>query len=211
RADLYSLGCTLYHLLAGAPPFPGGSLTEKLLKHQQAEPQPVEQLRPDAPAALAAVGRKLMAKRPADRHQTPGELAEALAPLCGGGVSSPGLAGAVAVPVARPVGGGASATAPLALRVAETALAGYVPPEATLATTPGVMLASEATVATPPTAPGSAKKRQRRLLAAAGAGLLLLLGLVVLLWPRGKRGGGDGPEEAKWPLDNLEPAEIGEV
>src|SRR5262249_59304986 len=130
-----SRGCPLYPRRPGPPPSPGGRLTEKLLKHQQAEPQPVEQLRSEVPAALAAVVRKLMAKRPADRHQTPGELAEALAPFCAGGVSSPGLAVAVAVPVAQPVGGGASATAPRALRVAETALAGFVPPGAAAAAT----------------------------------------------------------------------------
>ena len=79
RADLYSLGCTLYFLLTGRAPFPGGSLTEKLLKHQMDEPRPVEELRPETPPAVAAVVRKLMAKRPGDRYQTPAEAAAALA------------------------------------------------------------------------------------------------------------------------------------
>ncbi len=79
RADLYSLGCTLYFLLTGRAPFPGGSLTEKLLKHQMDEPRPVEELRPETPPAVTAVVRKLMAKRPADRYQTPAEAAAALA------------------------------------------------------------------------------------------------------------------------------------
>jgi formylglycine-generating enzyme required for sulfatase activity len=78
RADLYSLGCTLYFLLTGQVPFPGGTLGEKLLKHQLHQPVPVEQLRPDVPPSVAAVVRKLMAKKPADRFQTPAELAEAL-------------------------------------------------------------------------------------------------------------------------------------
>ncbi len=47
RADLYCLGCTFYYLLTGRVPFPGGTLTEKLLKHQLDEPRPVEQLRPE--------------------------------------------------------------------------------------------------------------------------------------------------------------------
>ena len=46
RADVYSLGCTLYHLLAGRAPFAGGSIAQKILKHQQAEPDPPDDQRP---------------------------------------------------------------------------------------------------------------------------------------------------------------------
>jgi serine/threonine-protein kinase len=80
RADVYGLGCTLHFLLTAAPPFPVGSLTQKLLWHQHNDPEPLEKLRPDLPPGLADVVRKMMAKRAADRHQTPGEAAEALAP-----------------------------------------------------------------------------------------------------------------------------------
>src|SRR5262249_47733006 len=78
RADLYSLGCTFYHLLTGRAPFPGGSLMEKLLKHRLEEPKPLELCRPDVPAGVAGVVRRLMAKSPEDRYQTPAELVEAL-------------------------------------------------------------------------------------------------------------------------------------
>jgi eukaryotic-like serine/threonine-protein kinase len=74
RADLYSLGCTLYFLLAGLPPFPGGSAVEKLLRHLHDEPEPLG----GVPPALAGVVRKLMAKDPARRYQTPAQLVEAL-------------------------------------------------------------------------------------------------------------------------------------
>ncbi len=78
RADLYSLGCTFYFLLTGRAPFPGGTLSEKLVKHQLDDPEPVEQVRPEVPAGVGAVIRRLMAKPPEDRYQTPGELAAAL-------------------------------------------------------------------------------------------------------------------------------------
>jgi formylglycine-generating enzyme required for sulfatase activity/tRNA A-37 threonylcarbamoyl transferase component Bud32 len=80
RADLYSLGCTFYYLLTGRPPFPGGSLTKKLLKHQFEMPEPVDQVRPEVPPPVACVVQRLMAKAPADRFQTPAELTEALMP-----------------------------------------------------------------------------------------------------------------------------------
>jgi serine/threonine protein kinase/WD40 repeat protein len=79
RGDIYSLGCTFYFLLTGRVPFAGGSLTEKLLKHQMSEPRALEEVRPDAPPGVAQVVRRMMAKKPADRYQTPAELATALA------------------------------------------------------------------------------------------------------------------------------------
>ncbi len=78
RADLYSLGCTLYFLLTGQPPFSGGTPTEKLIKHQMDSPPPVERLRADVPAWLNAVVERLLAKKPEHRFQTPAEAAEAL-------------------------------------------------------------------------------------------------------------------------------------
>jgi serine/threonine protein kinase len=79
RADIYSLGCTLYHFLAGQVPFPGSSFSEKARAHEEDEPPPLEERCAEAPAGLVLVVRRMMAKWPADRFQTAGELAEALA------------------------------------------------------------------------------------------------------------------------------------
>jgi serine/threonine-protein kinase len=79
RADIYSLGCTLYYLLTGRAPFASVTLAETLLKHQQGEPAPVAQFRQDVPPWVIAVLGKMMAKRPPDRYQTPAEVAAALA------------------------------------------------------------------------------------------------------------------------------------
>jgi serine/threonine protein kinase len=81
RADLYSLGCTLFYLLTGRVPFPGGTVLEKLFRHCYQEPTPVEQLRPGVPPELGSVVRQLMAKQPGNRYQTPAEAAEALRPF----------------------------------------------------------------------------------------------------------------------------------
>lgn len=83
RSDIYSLGCTLYHLLAGRPPFPGGTMTEKLLRHQQSTPDRLEDVNPTVPPALGDVVRTMMARQPRDRYQTPREAAAALAPFTG--------------------------------------------------------------------------------------------------------------------------------
>jgi hypothetical protein len=78
RSDLYSLGCTFYYLLTGRVPFPGGTWTEKLLRHQYDAPAPLRESAPAVPPALAAVVERLMAKAPTDRYATPATVARAL-------------------------------------------------------------------------------------------------------------------------------------
>jgi hypothetical protein len=79
RADIYSLGCTLYYLLTGHGPFPEGSALDKLAAHRERRPAPLSKLRGDVPADLVRVIERMMAKDPAHRYQTPAEAAEALA------------------------------------------------------------------------------------------------------------------------------------
>ncbi len=81
RADIYALGATMYFLLSGHPPFPNGTVSQKLLWHRTKDPTPIRSLRPEVPEELAAVLARMMRKDPATRYQTPGELVQALAPF----------------------------------------------------------------------------------------------------------------------------------
>jgi hypothetical protein len=81
RADIYSLGCTLYCLLAGRPPFAGATAMQIILAHMQEAPPPLDSVRPEIPPDLAALVARMLAKDPAQRPQTPKEVAEALLPF----------------------------------------------------------------------------------------------------------------------------------
>jgi serine/threonine protein kinase len=74
RSDIYSLGCTAYHMLAGQPPFAEGGLGERVFKHQTAPPVDIRRHNPAVSAAFWAVLQKMLAKKPEDRYQTPAEL-----------------------------------------------------------------------------------------------------------------------------------------
>jgi len=78
RSDLYSLGCTWYQMLTGSPPYPDGSVTNKLQAHAiKPIPDPRDK-NPRIPEGLTAVIRRMMAKKPEDRYQTPAELIDEL-------------------------------------------------------------------------------------------------------------------------------------
>jgi serine/threonine protein kinase len=79
RADIYGLGCTLYFLLTGHPPFVGGTLPQRLIMHRTQQPPSIRIDRPDAPIDLVAICEKMLAKRPEHRYQSALEAAEALA------------------------------------------------------------------------------------------------------------------------------------
>ncbi len=75
RADIYALGGVLYFCLTGHAPFPTGSVTERLLAHQQKTPQSILVDRPNTPEDLVAICQKMMQKNPDDRQQTTAEVA----------------------------------------------------------------------------------------------------------------------------------------
>ncbi|MCR4411286.1 MAG: protein kinase [Thermoguttaceae bacterium] len=78
RSDIYSLGCTLFYMLAGRPPFPEGTVLQKLLQHQGEEPPDVRRFRPDLPEEASRLVRRMMAKDPRRRFQSAAELTAAL-------------------------------------------------------------------------------------------------------------------------------------
>jgi len=81
RADIYSLGCTLYYLLAGHPPYPNMKLWDVLRAHRSLEAPRLHELRPEVPPDLSALVSRMMAKDPAQRFEQPALVAEALAPF----------------------------------------------------------------------------------------------------------------------------------
>jgi formylglycine-generating enzyme required for sulfatase activity/serine/threonine protein kinase len=166
RADLYSLGCTLYFLLAGVPPFQASSLYALLHAHQALEAPPLNGARADVPAELAAVVAKLLAKDPAQRYQQPAEVVEALAPFV-----QP-----VTKPLAVPAPAVSPGSRPDAATPAPVASASTVGTRVTITKAPEKAPAWQAQ---PPAAPWSGQ-----WLLVAGVALLLLA-VAVGLWAGG--------------------------
>jgi serine/threonine-protein kinase len=213
RADIYSLGCTLYFLLSSKVPFPGGTLAQKLRKHATAEPAP---LGDDGPAGVKAVLHKMMAKRPADRHQTPGEAAAALAPFCRGSPVAAAPLGApagrpVAVPLAdetRPAVLPVAVPAAVALPVAAPAPAAETVPPSGLDSVPSVWLSSPATALARLALAWRRLGHGGRYAVSGGAALVLMLLFVVPSFWKALPGKTDPGHDNRTALERLDPNDI---
>jgi serine/threonine-protein kinase len=102
RADIYSLGCTLYYLLTGRPPFNEGTLAQRIAKHQTQSPPSIYESRPDAPQALVDVCMRMMAKQPGARFQTASEVARTLGKWLAGRGKTVDSVSSGATPAPRP-------------------------------------------------------------------------------------------------------------
>jgi len=91
RADIYSLGGTMYYLLTGKSPFQDGSNAQKIIWHQVRHPKSLRVVRPDVPEDLLRVFERIIAKEPDRRYQTPLDLADALEPFTRGPIPAPTL------------------------------------------------------------------------------------------------------------------------
>jgi eukaryotic-like serine/threonine-protein kinase len=201
RADIYSLGCSLYFLLAGKAPFQGETLTQVLLQHQMEAAPPITS-RTDVPTRLNELLARMMAKAPDDRYQTPAEVAEALAPFCG---ESEGAAGEESVFAAI-------ADANNRKNRHENTIGGDG-----AAARPGRKNAMSATAA--PRIKNTKDSKRTQLLMAVGGGgvvLVLLIGLLVWLLTRpGAQTAPPGPDPKTSVADNKDkegkPKDVGAV
>ena len=78
RADLYGLGCTMYFLLTGQPPFPDGTIAQRIAKHQAQMPTDIRKIRPKCPGELEGICVKLLQKDPKFRYSSAAQTAEVL-------------------------------------------------------------------------------------------------------------------------------------
>jgi eukaryotic-like serine/threonine-protein kinase len=187
RSDIYSLGCVLYAMLAGAPPFSGDLAAAVLHQHVNSEPSSLRDAMPAVPPPLAGLVDRMLAKSPRDRPQSAGEVRDrlravldptALTVAMGGGVAPAAASGALAgAPGALAGAPGAQAGAPGAQAGASGAQAGG---SSALAGAP-----SPGTAPTRPLSPPRPRRTRRR-------GPFVAIGLLVLLIAVGAIASGGG-------------------
>jgi serine/threonine protein kinase len=89
RSDIYSVGCVLYHLLTGQPPFPDTNIISQMVRHATETAKPMKELNPAVPDGVQQVVNQMLAKNPVQRYQTPMMAASALQPFLSAGAEVP--------------------------------------------------------------------------------------------------------------------------
>lgn len=202
RADVYSLACVLYECLTAQRPYPVDGLPALMHAHLNSPPPRAGAVRPDVPAALDAVIATGMAKDPAQRYPSTGELARAALQAVHGSVPAPGVGVTLrGVGVPRPAGPTPTPTPPTLL---EGALAGAA---AGRSHTPPTFVPS-----VPPAPPGTAGKAparpdRRAVWIVAAAGVVVVAAVAgLLVWrlgPSGSTAGGQATTGTSSPASSV--------
>lgn len=187
RADIYSLGCTFYKLLTGQVPFPGKTAIEKL-KAAMSRPVPrVSTLRPEIPPGLDSIVARMMARDPAERFATPGEVAKALEPYASGTAGASEESSSIMLCSETQVWSPSQAHGDSALQDFLSALSG-VPDQNTPAMGQTRTVVERRTPSIAPGKSGSRRKddpRKTMLLASvAVAVVMIMIAAIWTLWPR---------------------------
>lgn len=189
RTDLYALGCVLYAMLTGQPPFDGDSAVGIALQHLHRDPEPIGQLRPELPPPLADLVDRMLAKDPDHRPASAAAVGTALLAVAGGGpVSDPATAPLAAargaVPVPSPVAPGPIAPGSIAPGSIAPAPAVIAPPAGTSPTPTRTMTWAGRDSAMAPRSSRSPRPAgPARLVPAALAGLgIVIVALLLVPW-----------------------------
>jgi len=182
RVDIYSLGCTLYYLLTGRPPFAEGTLAQRIVKHQTQEPPKILDLRPDVHKDLVDICRKMMAKDPDDRFQSVEEVGRLLA-----------------VEWRRPKPKRSRAASPNLSQAADKA-ADQSPPSINVDAPSGrVRAAASAAAAVPAKKRRLSGSRRRKLILLGAGGVLAAVGLSAAVMALLRAGGSDPKRNQQTP------------
>jgi serine/threonine-protein kinase len=194
RADVYALGCVLHTTLTGAPPFRRPTVPATITAHLH-EPPPRPSATPGVPAAFDAVVARALAKDPADRYASAGDLGRA-AIAAAAGEAATAMRGSVARGEAAPGAGAPTAVTSFAGNDEETAIAGSTAVATDIAPAPEAEHDGAQAAPTPPPRPPTARVhrgRRRRIVRGLTALVLAIPAVAVVAYVLASPGAASGP------------------